>query len=283
MRPVPDRTIVDLRGVSLRYRLASQRVGSLKEYLIHFVRGSLRYRELWALSDIDLSIRSGEVVGVIGPNGAGKSTLAKVVSGVLKPSAGERIVHGRVSPILELGTGFDNELTGLENIYLNAMFLGRRRSEIEQRLEAIIDFSGIRDFIHSPIRNYSTGMVARLAFAVATAWVPDLLVLDEVLAVGDARFLGRCGHRIRTMREQGATILLVSHTPQQILDHCTRCIWLEKGILRGDGRPEDVLAHYMEKMQRPRDASSPGGSAGAAPQAPTDGDREAALEVSTAT
>ena len=246
-----------LEGVSLRYRLAKQRVGSIKEYFIHLVRGSLRYEELWALRDIDLRVEHGEVVGVVGPNGAGKSTLAKVVAGVLKPTRGRRRVDGTISPLLELGTGFDYELTGHENIYLNALLLGRRRREIDERIAEIIAFSGLEDFIHTPMRNYSSGMVARLGFAVATAWEPEVLILDEVLAVGDVRFLDRCRQRLETFRRAGTTILLISHSPATVLDYSSRVIWLERGLLKADGGPEEVLARYSEAMHAPATQAEP--------------------------
>ncbi len=241
--------IVELSGVSLCYRLARQRMGSVKDYFIHLARGTLSYHQLWALRGIDLTVERGEVVGVIGPNGAGKSTLSKVISGVLKPTRGSCRVHGRVSPILELGTGFDLELTGLENVYLNALFLGRRRSEIDQLRDEIVRFSGLREFIHSPVRNYSTGMVARLGFSIATAWMPDVLVLDEVLSVGDARFLARCQARLRQFRDAGTTVVLVSHSPQQILDWCDRCLWLDHGELKADGDPRHILGSYAEEAE----------------------------------
>ena len=241
-----DQPIVQLEGVSLRYRLAKQKSPSFKEFLIHAATGGISYKDLWALNDIDLTIARGEVLGVVGRNGAGKSTLSKVISGVLKPSKGKRTVRGSVSPILELGTGFDPELTGVENIYLNALLRGYRRTMIDTRLQSIIDFSGLGEFVHSPVRNYSTGMVARLGFAVATAWKPDVLVLDEVLSVGDASFLGRCHERIHSFCDGGTTVLIVSHSPQEILTHCSRTIWLKEGRIVQEGESRDVLTAYAE-------------------------------------
>lgn len=263
---MPD-PVIHLDSVSLCYRLARQRVGSLKEFFIHWVKGSLVYEALWALQDIDLVVHRGEFVGVIGPNGAGKSTLAKVLSGVLRPTRGKVRVRGRIAPILELSTGFDFELTGYENIELNALLLGRRREEIRDAVDSIIAFSGLEKFIHSPIRNYSSGMVARLGFSIATSWTPDLLILDEVLAVGDARFLRRCQERMERFREAGTTILLVSHSPEMLREYSTRCLWLDEGRLVADGEPDEVLGRYEEAMQAPRavisvnppgDAGSPG-------------------------
>jgi ABC-type polysaccharide/polyol phosphate transport system ATPase subunit len=235
---------IRLDGVSLCYRLAKQRIPSLKEYAIHWMRGALAYEKLWALREISLTIRQGERVGVVGRNGAGKSTLLKVISRVLKPSAGAAEIRGRLAPILELGTGFDYELTGLENIYLNALLLGRSRREIDEKIEAIVDFSGLGDFIRTPIRNYSSGMQARLGFSIATAWRPDILVLDEVLSVGDASFNARCKQRLGELHDTGATVLMVSHNAEAVRETCTRCVWLDAGRLRADGATEEVLALY---------------------------------------
>ncbi len=248
--------VIDLQGVSLCYRLAKHRNVSIKEYFIHLVKGALVYEKLWALQDIDLRLEAGEVLGICGPNGAGKSTLAKVIAGVMKPTHGKRRVLGTVSPILELGTGFDYELTGYENIYLNALMLGRRRREIDRKIDDIVTFSGLGEFIQTPMRSYSSGMIARLGFSIATAWVPTVLILDEVLAVGDVRFVARCQERIDSFREQGTTILLISHAMAMLEEYSTRCIWLEHGHLRGDGDPGAVLAEYAKAMA-PREAPAP--------------------------
>jgi len=242
----PSTDVIRLEHVSLKYRLAKQRITSLKEYAVHLVRGTLTYEELWALRDVSLRIGPGESVGVIGRNGAGKSTLLKVISGVLAPARGTVTVRGTVQPLLELGMGFDYELTGLENIYLNALLLGRTRAEARKAEPAIIEASGLGEFVHTPIRNYSTGMLARLGFAIATAWVPNVLILDEVLAVGDAEFQQRCHARLQEFRDQGTTVLLVSHDPHAIEANCSRCVWLEGGAVRGDGPVADVLRQYQD-------------------------------------
>jgi ABC-2 type transport system ATP-binding protein len=238
---------IQLRGVSLCYRLAKQRIPSFKEYAIHFMRGSLSYEQLWALRDIDLTVASGETLGIVGRNGAGKSTLLKVISRVIKPTQGSASIRGRLAPILELGSGFDFELTGLENIYLNALLLGHSKKDIETRVDEIVDFSGLGDFIRVPLRNYSSGMQARLGFAVATAWVPDILILDEVLAVGDATFTAKCVERLRRFHDAGSTVILVSHSPEAILNNCTRCLWLDDGRLRADGESAQVLDLYLRQ------------------------------------
>jgi ABC-2 type transport system ATP-binding protein len=235
---------IELAGVSLCYRLAKQRIRSFKEYAIHFMKGALAYEQLWALRDLDLTIHSGETVGIIGRNGAGKSTLLKVISQVLKPTSGSAKIYGTLSPILELGTGFDRELTGFENIYLNALLLGHTRRQVADAIDEIIEFSGLGDFVRAPIRNYSSGMLARLGFSIATAWLPDIMVLDEVLAVGDAAFIHKCEERLRGFHEAGTTVLVVSHNAQEIRHNCARCIWLDAGRLMADGPASEVLALY---------------------------------------
>jgi ABC-2 type transport system ATP-binding protein len=241
----PNGDVIALDAVGLRYRLAKTRFLSFKEYAVHWMRGALVYEELWALTKVSLRIGRGESVGVIGRNGAGKSTLLKVISRVLEPTRGGLTLNGSVVPMLELGAGFDLELTGFENVYLNALLLGRTRAQVDAAVPSIIEFSGLNDFIHAPIRNYSSGMLARLGFSVATAWVPDIFIVDEVLAVGDAAFMQRSQDRMRDIRSAGATLLLVSHSPDAILRSCERCIWLEKGEILGDGPAAQVLDDYL--------------------------------------
>jgi ABC-2 type transport system ATP-binding protein len=243
---ITPRAAIELRDLSLCYRLAKQRIPSFKEYALHWMRGSLVYEQLWALREVNLRVDKGDSLGIVGRNGAGKSTLLKVISRVLPPTSGHLQVQGSVAPILELGTGFDFELTGQENVFLNALLLGHSRREIEERFDAIVDFSGLGDFIRSPIRNYSSGMLARLAFSILTAWVPDILILDESMAVGDVHFVKKCEERIDALRGHGTTLLLVSHLSEAVRQHCRRCIWLEGGRLRADGRPDEVLELYAD-------------------------------------
>jgi ABC-type polysaccharide/polyol phosphate transport system ATPase subunit len=243
------RPVIELQDVSLCYRLAKQRIPSFKEYALHWMRGALTYEQLWALRDVTLRVDRGESVGIVGRNGAGKSTLLKVISRVITPSEGRAIVRGRVSPILELGSGFDFELTGQENIYLNALLLGHSRREIDERFDGIVAFSGLADFIRSPIRNYSSGMLARLAFSILTAWKPDVLVLDEFLSVGDLHFVKKCQEWLDQVHAAGTTLLLVSHAPEAIQQNCRRCVWLDGGRIRADGRPDEVLALYAQSAE----------------------------------
>jgi ABC-type polysaccharide/polyol phosphate transport system ATPase subunit len=237
--------VVVLESVGLRYRLAKHRIPSFKEYALHWMRGALVYEELWALTDVSVRIGRSESIGIIGRNGAGKTTLLKVIARVLEPTRGRMALNGSVVPLLQIGAGFDHELTGLENIYLNALLLGHTRAEIDAVRERIIEFSGLADFIQVPLRNYSSGMLARLGFSVATAWVPDIVIIDEVLGVGDAAFLRRSRDRMAEIRAAGSTVLIVSHSPEAILRSCDRCIWLDRGVVRGDGPAKPVMAEYM--------------------------------------
>ncbi len=245
--PAPTSDAIRLDAVSICYRLARQRFSSVKDYAIHWMRGALVYEQLWALENVTLRIAAGESVGVVGRNGAGKSTLLKVVSRVLKPARGTVAVAGRVAPLLELGAGFDHELTGMENVYLNGLLLGRTRAEITAKRDEIVAFSGIAAFIDSPVRSYSNGMRARLGFAIATAWVPEILLIDEVLAVGDAVFMRQCEERMRAFRASGTTVVLVSHDLDAVRETCTRCIWLDGGRIAADGAPSAVLDRYRHQ------------------------------------
>ena len=250
-RPAATRPVLELDRVSLRYRLAKQRLPSIKDYAIHWVKGTLTYESFWALTEVGFSVQRGEVLGIVGRNGAGKSSLLKVISGVLEATTGKVRFDGQIAPILELGTGFDFELTGRENIFLNGMLLGRTRREIRERLDAIIEFSELGDFIESPIRSYSSGMFARLGFSIASAWTPDLLILDEVFAAGDAAFTRKCEKTLSDFRDAGVTILLVSHSAPIVLETCSRALWLERGKLVADGKPEEVVGDYERSTYAP--------------------------------
>ena len=235
-----------LEKISLRYRLAKQRIPSFKDYAIHWLRGALTHESFWAVREVSFEIRRGEVVGIIGRNGAGKSSLLKVIAGVLPPTTGHLHVAEQIAPILELGTGFDTELTGRENIHLNALLLGHSRKEIRAREEEIIEFTELGDFIDSPLRSYSSGMIGRLGFAIATSWHPDLLILDEVFAAGDAAFTAKCEKRIHEFQNAGVTILLVSHSPTVLWETCQRCLWLDHGRLVADGPTAEVVEGYLK-------------------------------------
>jgi ABC-type polysaccharide/polyol phosphate transport system ATPase subunit len=217
--------------------------------MIAYVKGKRTEKKtLWALRNISLHVHKGESLGIIGPNGAGKSTLLKVVSGVIKPARGEVHTNGAISPLIELSAGFDDELTGEENIYLNASILGFSRKEIEERYERIVDFSELRDFIGTPLKNYSSGMVARLAFSVATEADPDILIIDEVLAVGDARFRQKSKERILAFKDRGIAILFVSHDLEQVEDVCNKVLWLDHGAIERYGDTHEIILEYIERQ-----------------------------------
>jgi ABC-2 type transport system ATP-binding protein len=238
---------VHLEAVSVRYRVPSERVGTFKEYFIRRLKGQVHMRTFWALQEVALNVYPGEVVGLVGVNGAGKSTLLKVVARVLRPTRGRVVVRGRVAPLLELGAGFHPELTGEENIYLNGALLGYTRHEMQAKFDQIVAFSELGEFINAPIRTYSSGMYARLGFSVATASEPEVLIVDEVLSVGDEAFQKKCEARIKTFRDHGAAILLVSHDMTMIEEMCQRAAWLDHGTIKAIGEPAQVIRAYRER------------------------------------
>lgn len=239
-------TVVRLENVTVRYRLPEERVGTFKEYIIRVLQRRVKYNNFLALNGVDLDIKKGEIFGVIGRNGAGKSTLLKVISRVLVPTQGRVWIKGRVSPLLELGAGFHPELTGRENIFLNGTLLGHSRREIETHVSEILDFAELGAFIDAPLRTYSSGMVARLGFAVATTWMPEILILDEVLSVGDEAFQLKCRKRMEAFRIDQVTSLIVTHSMQTVMALCTRAAWIDHGVVKIVGTPEEVIQKYRQ-------------------------------------
>ena len=237
-------TMIEVRDVSMRFRMANDRISSIKEYAIARLRGKLKYNEFEALKHVSFDVKRGEVMGLIGHNGAGKSTLLKVISGILKPTEGSVIVRGNVAPMLELGSGFDFDMTGRENIFLNGAILGYSEEFLKSKYEEIVAFSEIGAFIDMPLRNYSSGMVARLAFSVATVVVPEVLIVDEVLAVGDAEFQEKSRKRMMELMSGGTTVLFVSHSMDQIRQMCNRVVWLEKGHIWMIGGLQETCDAY---------------------------------------
>jgi homopolymeric O-antigen transport system ATP-binding protein len=233
-----------LENVSVRFRIPQEQIVSLKEFAIQRIRRRVKYVELWALREISLSVAPGEALGVVGRNGAGKSTLLRLIARVMSPTRGRVRVVGHVAPLLELGAGFHPDLTGRENVFLNGTLLGRRRSEVTRQFDEIVEFAELAEFIDAPLRTYSSGMGARLGFAVATAWRPDVLLVDETLSVGDQAFQRKCDDRISRYRERGTTIMLVSHSLTLVADICQRAIWLDHGSIRMAGDAKDVSAAY---------------------------------------
>lgn len=236
--------MIKAEHVSLCYRMSYDRVKSIKEYLVHLIQGKIKYGELWALRDVSFGVKKGEVLGIIGHNGAGKSTLLKIISGILKPTNGHVTVNGTVVPMLELGSGFDFDLTGRENIFLNGAILGYSEAFLKEKYEEIVAFSELGQFIDVPLRNYSSGMVMRLAFSVATVVNPDILIVDEILAVGDADFQEKSKKRMLELMGGGTTVLFVSHSLGQIREMCNRVLWLEHGEAQMLGETQAVCDAY---------------------------------------
>lgn len=236
-----------VKDLSMMFNLHQEKVDNLKEYFIKLVTKKLRFTEFWALNDISFTVEKGDRVGILGFNGAGKSTLLKVIAGVLKPTKGSVKVSGVIAPMLELGAGFDMNYSGRENIFLYGATMGYSRKFIEEKYDEIVEFSELGDFIDVPVKNYSSGMRARLGFAIATAVEPEILILDEVLSVGDAKFKKKSEAKIRSMFDKGITVLFVSHSVNQVLNICNKAIILEKGRLIAQGNAKEICAQY-EKM-----------------------------------
>jgi len=239
-----DTLVLRLENISVRYRIPHERFATLREHAIRWLQRSVRYYDHLALRTVNLQVKRGEMLGIIGPNGAGKSTLLKVVARVLKPKSGRVWICGRVAPLLECGAGFHPELTGRENIFLNGALLGLTRKEIESKFNDIVDFAELRDFIDAPLRTYSSGMISRLGFAVATDSSADILIIDEVLSVGDATFQQKSLDRIQRFRRDGTTILFVSHALEDVESMCDRVIWIDHGVIRTSGPAESVVREY---------------------------------------
>ena len=245
--PATDATelpVVSLQGVSVRYRMPRERIHSVKDFTIRWLKRKIVYEEFAALREVSLEVRRREVLGIIGHNGAGKSTLLKLIARVLQPTTGRVTVRGRVAPLLELGAGFDMELTGRENVYLNGAILGFRRADIDQRFDRIVEFAGVGEFIDMPLRTYSSGMVVRLGFAVATDIQPDILIVDELLSVGDADFQRKSEQRMRELRDKSEAVIMVSHDLGLMREMCQRVAWLDHGRLRAVGTADEVVDEY---------------------------------------
>jgi ABC-type polysaccharide/polyol phosphate transport system ATPase subunit len=252
---------IEFRHVSLCYRLLAERgIVTLKEWMIRRLTSKMAYQELQALSDVSFTVGRGRTFGIIGHNGAGKSTLLRIAGGILAPTQGEAIIRGRLAPIIELGLGFEGELSGRENIYFNGALLGRSRLEMADRFHDIVEFSELGDFIEQPIRTYSSGMVARLAFAIATTVDAHILLLDEVMSVGDERFRTKCQQRIAEFRDAGVTILVVSHDLDAVERLCDDAMWLEHGAMKAIGPTHEVVAGYRASVEQQAEGMGVGGA-----------------------
>ena len=239
---------IEVDNVGMKFNMGSEKVDNLKDYVIKFLKRELMYKEFWALKDVTFKVEKGDRVGIVGLNGAGKSTLLKVVSGVLKPTEGKVKIKGKIAPLLELGAGFDKQYTGAENIYLYGAMLGYSKSFLQEKYEEIVKFSELGDFINVPVKNYSSGMKSRLGFAIATIVEPDILILDEVLSVGDAKFRKKSLKKVKSMIKNNVTVLFVSHSIDQMLDVCNKAILLEKGHIIAQGDAKDVADIYNNKI-----------------------------------
>jgi len=246
-KKLPPKVIV-AENLGVRFRIQEQKVDSLKEYFVRLVKRKLNYKEFWALREVNLSIRKGDRVGILGLNGAGKSTLLKCIAGVLKPTEGTVTVKGNIVPLLELGAGFDKDYTGAENIFFYGSMLGYSKSFIKERFNEIVEFSELGSFINVPVKNYSSGMKARLGFSIATVVEPEILILDEVLSVGDAKFRKKSSKKLTKMMKKGVTVLFVSHSSDQVLANCNKAIILDHGRVIASGKAEKICAQYEEMI-----------------------------------
>lgn len=238
--------IIKVDNVSMKFNLSSEKFDSFKEYVIKSIKGQVSIEEFWALKDVSFEVRKGDSVGLIGLNGSGKSTMLKTIAGVLKPTKGTVQVVGTIAPLIELGAGFDMDLTARENVFLNGALLGYTRSEMEEYYNDIVKFSELDNFMDVPVKNFSSGMVSRLAFAIATIGVPDILIVDEVLSVGDFQFQEKCEKRIQNMIDMGTTILFVSHSIAQVQKICNKIVWLEHGKMKCFGDAKEICDEYKK-------------------------------------
>lgn len=245
-----DKCAVRVEQAVIRFNIASERIDNLKEYFVKLVRRELMFKEFLALKGIDFEVQKGEAWGIIGTNGSGKSTLLKLICGILKPYKGRVQVNGSIAPLIELGAGFDGDLTARENIFLNGAVLGHDKKFMREHFDEIVDFAELWDFLDMPIKNYSSGMAARMGFAIATMVRPDILICDEVLAVGDYAFQQKCERRMGEMREQGTTLLYVSHSIESVKSVCNKALCLDKGVVKMRGEVNEVGDAYIRELQQ---------------------------------
>ena len=241
--------VIDVSDVTVRFNMSTERLDNLKEYFIKLMRGQLMFQEFLALKQVNLQVKKGEAWGIIGTNGSGKSTLLKLICGILKPYKGTVEIKGTIAPLIELGAGFDGELTARENIFLNGAVLGHSERFMKEKFNEIVDFAELWDFLDMPIKNYSSGMAARLGFSIATVVQPDILIVDEVLAVGDYAFQQKCETRMQSMLNQGTTLLYVSHSIESVRNLCTKALWIDKGNVKMSGDVMEVSQRYMESFR----------------------------------
>lgn len=245
-----NRVMIDVDHVTIRFNLASEKIDNLKEYFVKLVKRELMFQEFLAVKDVSFQVKKGEAWGLIGTNGSGKSTMLKAISRILKPYKGTITVNGTVAPLIELGAGFDQELTARENIFLNGCVLGHTEKFMKEHFDEIVDFAELHDFLDSPIKNYSSGMSARLGFSIATMVKPEILIVDEILAVGDYKFRQKCEQRMAEMLSGGTTLLYVSHSIEEVKRLCDHALWIDKGVARMQGEVNEVCDAYMREMNQ---------------------------------
>lgn len=242
--------MIDVDHVTIRFNLSNQKVDNLKEYVVKLLKRELLFQEFLAVKDVSFQVKAGEAWGLIGTNGSGKSTMLKAISGILKPYKGSITVNGRVAPLIELGAGFDQEMTARENIYLNGCVLGHSEKFMKEHFDEIVDFAELHQFLDSPLKNFSSGMRARLGFSIATMVKPDILIVDEILSVGDYKFRQKCEKRMNEMLSGGTTLLYVSHSIDEVKRLCDHALWIDKGVARMQGEALEVCDAYMAEMNK---------------------------------
>lgn len=244
------KVMVDVDNITIRFNLASQKIDNLKEYFIKLLKKELMFQEFLAVKDVSFKVHAGEAWGLIGTNGSGKSTTLKAISGILKPYKGKITINGSIAPLIELGAGFDPELSARENIFLNGCVLGHTEQFMKEHFDEIVDFAELHEFLDSPLKNYSSGMRARLGFSIATMVKPDILIVDEILAVGDLKFRQKCEARMKELLNGGTTLLFVSHSIDQVKRLCDHAIWIDKGVARMQGDAKQVCDAYVAEMKK---------------------------------
>lgn len=241
--------IIEVKDVSMRFNLAEEKTDTIKEYILKLLKGQLKFNEFYALKDVSFSIEKGDSVALVGKNGSGKSTMLKIIAGVMNQTKGSVFVNGSVAPLIELGAGFDMDLTARENIYLNGAVLGHDRKFMDEHFDEIIEFSELQDFVDVPVKNFSSGMVSRLGFSIATIVKADILIVDEVLSVGDFKFQEKCKQKMEELMSSGTTLLFVSHNLEQVEELCNKAVWLDYGSMIAYGESKKVCNLYKEKYE----------------------------------
>ena len=256
-QPTKSPYLIELNNVSLKFNLPNEKIDNIKEYIIKFLKGKLKYNEFWVLNDINLKVKRGESLALIGRNGCGKSTLLKLIAGIFEPTKGTVQVNGSIAPLINLGAGFDMEATAEENIYLNGAILGYSKKDMKEKYNRIVEFSELRNFMQTPLKNFSSGMLARLGFSIAVDVKPDLLIVDEILAVGDTNFQKKCYDRIRELLAEGTTMIFVSHDIKTVQELCQNALWIKDNHAYMFGSSKDVCMAYQQECEAEMQASAP--------------------------